>query len=129
MLDDFQLLKANFSEYSQLHLYPLGDVHLGSKECNIDLLKKWVSTVENDPYGYAVLIGDIMNMGLRNSKSNVYEEVLPPIKQKELCFELLNPIAHKIIGGCSGNHEYRCKDTLIRHTPFRCQKTFVFHYR
>ena len=29
------------------------------------------------------------------------------MEQKELCYELLKPIAHKIIGGCSGNHEYR----------------------
>ena len=29
------------------------------------------------------------------------------MQQKEVCFELLNPIADKIIAGCSGNHEYR----------------------
>ena len=107
MLDDFVLIDSKFDELEFLNLYPLGDVHIGSKECDMELLKQWVEMVKNDPHGAVVIIGDMMNMGLRNSKSNVYEETLSPMEQKELCFELLSPIANKIIGGCSGNHEYR----------------------
>ena len=107
MKDDFQLIHAKFDDLEYLNIYPLGDVHIGSKECDLELFKQWVETVKNDPNGVAVLIGDIMNMGLKNSKSNVYEEVLNPMQQKELCYELLEPIADKIIAGCSGNHEYR----------------------
>lgn len=107
MLSDFQLIQANFSENSHLTLYPVGDVHIGSNEFDLELFKQWVEMVKNDPNGAVVIVGDMMNMGLRNSKSNVYEETLSPMEQKELCFELLNPIADKIIGGCSGNHEYR----------------------
>lgn len=107
MKDDFQLIHSKFDDLEYLNIYPLGDVHLGSKECDLELFKQWIETVKNDPNGVAVLIGDIMNMGLRNSKSNVYEEVLNPMQQKELCYELLEPIADKIVAGCSGNHEYR----------------------
>lgn len=107
MLDDFQLIKHTFNSEPFINVYPLGDVHIGSKECDVSLLKEWVETVRQDPFGYAVIIGDMMNMGLRNSKSNVYEETLSPMEQKELCYELLNPIADKILAGCSGNHEYR----------------------
>lgn len=107
VLEDFQLIHANYVQNKTLNIYPLGDVHIGSKEFNSELFKQWLTTVENDPNGAVVLIGDMMNMGLKNSKSNVYEEVLSPMEQKELCYELLNPIAEKIIAGCSGNHEYR----------------------
>lgn len=107
MLSDFKLITHNFGCPPYINIYPLGDVHLGSKECDIDSLNQWVEMVKNDPYGYAVIIGDIMNMGLKNSKSNVYEEVLTPIQQKEISYKLLNPIADKILAGCSGNHEYR----------------------
>ena len=107
MLDDYVLIDAKFDKLKFLNIYPLGDVHLGSKECDMNLLKQWVEMVKNDPNGVVVIIGDMMNMGLRNSKSNVYEEVLSPMQQKELCYEILNPIADKIIGACSGNHEYR----------------------
>ena len=107
VLDDFQLIHAKFEDLDHLNIYPLGDVHLGSKECDMELLKQWVEMVKADDNGVAVILGDIMNMGLKNSKSNVYEEVLTPFQQKEACYELLNPIADKIIAGCSGNHEYR----------------------
>ena len=107
MLDDFVLIQSNFEELDHLTVYPLGDAHIGSKEFHLELFKQWVEMVKNDPNGAVVIGGDIMNMGLKNSKSNVYEEKLSPMEQKELCYELLNPIANKIIGGCPGNHEYR----------------------
>ena len=107
MLDDFKLIQAKYDELDHLNIYPLGDVHIGSKECDMKLLKEWVEMVKADPNGVVVIIGDMMNMGLKNSKSNVYEETLSPMQQKEVCYELLNPIADKIIAGCSGNHEYR----------------------
>lgn len=107
MLDDFELIQHNFGEVTNINIYPLGDVHIGSKECDVELFKQWIEMVKSDPNGFAVIIGDMMNMGLKNSKSNVYEEVLNPMEQKELCYELLSPIADKILAGCSGNHEYR----------------------
>lgn len=107
ILDDFVLINAKFDDAPAINIYPIGDVHIGSKECNMELLNKWVEMVKNDPNGRVVIIGDMMNMGLKNSKSNVYEEVLSPMQQKEVCFDVLNPIADKILAGCSGNHEYR----------------------
>lgn len=107
MLDDFTLIDAKFNNLEGLNIYPLGDVHIGSKEFDLELFQKWIETVKSDPFGAVVIIGDMMNMGLRTSKSNVYEESLSPMEQKELCYELLYPIADKIIAGCSGNHEYR----------------------
>jgi UDP-2,3-diacylglucosamine pyrophosphatase LpxH len=107
LLSDFVLIQHDFGIVDNINIYPIGDVHIGSKECNIELFRELIKTIESDPNGYAVIIGDMMNMGLRNSKSNVYEEVLNPMEQKELCYELLQPIANKILAGCSGNHEYR----------------------
>lgn len=108
MLSDFQMIVHKLpSELPFINIYPIGDVHIGSKECDIELLQEWINIVKDDPFGYAVIIGDMMNMGLKNSKSNVYEEVLNPLQQKELCYELLKPIKHKILAGCSGNHEAR----------------------
>lgn len=107
VLDDFTLINASYPDATFLNVYPIGDVHIGSKEFDVELFKEWVQMVKDDENGVAVIIGDMMNMGLRNSKSNVYEEKLTPMEQKELCYELLKPISHKIIAGCSGNHEYR----------------------
>lgn len=107
MLDDFILINSKFETAPYINIYPLGDVHIGSKECDMDTLNEWIEMVKSDPYGYVVIVGDMMNMGLKNAKSNVYEETLSPMQQKELCFEVLSPIADRILAGCSGNHEYR----------------------
>lgn len=107
MRDDFQLIIKKFEANDQLTIYPLGDVHIGSKEFNRSLFEQWVEVVKNDQNAAVVIVGDMMNMGLKNSKTNIYDEVLSPREQKELCYELLKPIANKIIAGCSGNHEYR----------------------
>ena len=107
VLDDFTLIAARYENLDYLNIYPLGDVHIGSNEFDQELFNKWVDMVKNDPNGAVVIIGDMMNMGLKNSKTNIYEEALNPMQQKELCYELLKPIADKIIAGCSGNHEYR----------------------
>lgn len=108
MLNDFQMIVHKLStEVPYINIYPIGDVHIGSKECDLELLKRWLEEVQSDQYGYVVIIGDMMNMGLRNSKSNVYEEVLNPTQQKELLYEILLPIKNKILAAVSGNHEYR----------------------
>ena len=107
MLDDFTLVQANYGHLDRLNVYPLGDVHIGSKEFDLELFNQWIEMVKNDPYGVVTIIGDMLNVGLKNSKSNVYEEKLSPMEQKELCYELLLPIADKVIGGVPGNHEYR----------------------
>ena len=107
MLDDFVLIQSKYDDLDHLNIYPVGDVHIGSKEFNLELFKEWIELVKNDPNGAVVIIGDMMDMGLKNSKTNVYEAKLSPMEQKELCYELLKPIKDKIIGGCSGNHEYR----------------------
>lgn len=107
MLSDFILIQHDFGSVENINIYPIGDVHIGSKEFDRERFEELIETIQNDPKGYVVIIGDMMNMGLRNSKSNVYEEVLNPMEQKELCYELLKPISDKILAGCSGNHEYR----------------------
>ena len=71
MLDDFVLIDSTYESLDHLNIYPLGDVHIGSKEFDLELFKQWIEMVKNDPNSAVVIIGDMMNMGLRNSKSNV----------------------------------------------------------
>lgn len=108
MLSDYTLIKPDeYKKYDRLNVYPVGDVHIGSAEFAEDLFRSWVSMVANDPCGAAVIVGDMMDMGLKNSKTNIYDQKLNPMEQKELCYELLKPIKDKILAGCSGNHEAR----------------------
>lgn len=108
MLSDFVMVKHKLPwDFPYIHVYPIADAHIGSAEFDQQLFKTWIKTVQDDPFGYAVLAGDMMNNGVKNSKTNVYEEVMRPSQQKEYLYQELKPIKDKILGACGGNHEYR----------------------
>lgn len=94
-------------ELEYINLYPLGDLHIGSDEFDDKRWSKWKSTVLNDPYGYILIIGDLLDNGLKNSKTNSYEQKLRPSEQKSKLANELRPLKDKILGICRGNHEYR----------------------
>lgn len=108
LLNDFKMIVHKLStDLPFINIYPIADLHLGSAECDLKTFELWLQAVESDPLGYVTISGDMMNMGLKTSKTNVYEEVLGPHQQKEMLFRYLRPIKDRIIGAVSGNHEYR----------------------
>lgn len=56
----------------------LGDVHLGAKECLEAEFAKFLQMVKDDYAGYLILLGDLLNNGVKSSVTNVYDEVLMP---------------------------------------------------
>lgn len=108
MLNDFRMIVHKLStDLPFINIYPIADLHLGSAECDLKTFEAWLQTVESDPLGYVTISGDMMNMGLKTSKTNVYEEALSPYQQKEMLYSYLLPIRDRILGAVSGNHEYR----------------------
>lgn len=83
------------------------DLHIGSKKCDMNLIKTRIERVKNDPNTYCILLGDIVNNSTKTSVGDVYNEPLSPMSQITTAIELFRPIADKIIGGTSGNHERR----------------------
>ena len=94
-------------EMSHVNLYPIGDVHFGSPEFNQKKWDKWKQTVLDDPNSRVVLIGDMIDNGLKNSKTDVYKATMSPIEQKRKLAEELWDIKHLILAGVQGNHEHR----------------------
>ena len=108
MRDEFEMIIKKFgANQKYINLYTLADAHIGAKECNIEALKKWIKTVKEDKNGYCVIAGDMLNMGLKDSKTNIYEELYTTGVQKEVFYEMFKPISDKILGMISGNHERR----------------------
>lgn len=108
MNQDLQLITKRFPvEQNVLHVYAIGDVHVGSPQYDDKSTRKKIQIIEEDPCGCVVLAGDLGDYGLKNSKSNVYEATMNPKEQQEFIYELFKPIAHKITGAVSGNHEQR----------------------
>ena len=100
-----------------LTLYPISDVHWGAAECMEREFRAYLQKIQDDPTAAVVLAGDLLNNGLKSSKTDVYKEKYPPDVQKEMMIDLLEPIKDKIVAGVAGNHEYRtvresCQDVM-----------------
>ena len=85
-------------------VWAVADVHIGSRECDMDGFKAFLDKVSKDGNAYIVLVGDIINNGVKDSLTNVYEETMPPSCQIEKAVELLTPVKDKILGAVGGNH-------------------------
>jgi len=105
---DFDLMVSKFPrEMEYMNIYPLGDLHIGSHEFDHEKWDKWKAMVLNDPNGYVVLIGDLVENNLRNSVGSPFQQLMSPREQKEELARELRPLKDRILSGLQGNHEYR----------------------
>ena len=116
MLDDFQPIVHRLDGRT-IRVWAVADVHIGAREADIVGFKRFINGLGDDDY--IVLVGDLVNNGIKDSLTNVYEEVLPPSAQVDKAVELLEPVKDRILGAVSGNHENRTTkavDIDITHT-------------
>ena len=88
-------------------VYVIGDVHYGDPLCDRKGFTAVLDKIRDDPQARVILVGDLLNNATKNSKSDVYTALIPPMTQKIEMTNLLEPIKDKILCGCSGNHENR----------------------
>lgn len=92
---------------NNIKLYVLSDMHLGSKDADVPTLKKIIEFIKDTPECYCILLGDILDTALKNSKTDIYSEAMSLMDAQKLALELLTPIKHKILAMTPGNHENR----------------------
>lgn len=113
MLNDLDIIIKDFpeghavNEMSELHVYAIGDVHVGSRQYNEKVMLKKLDIIKSDPLGVLVLCGDLADYGLKNSKTNVYEATMQPKEQFEYVRQLFEGVKDRIVSCISGNHERR----------------------
>lgn len=110
MLNDFEMICIDLpKKHKKINVYALGDVHVGSAEFNETAIKKKIQIILDDPDGVVCLCGDLGDFGLKNSKTNVYQQTMSPSTQIEYIYDLFKPLAEagKIIAAVPGNHEER----------------------
>ena len=94
----------------EAHIYPIGDIHLGSPQFNADRFNKLLEVIESDGKAAVILNGDLIENKNKYSQANsVMEQEMMPQKQAEKIVEFLTPIKDKIIGLTGGNHEFACE--------------------
>lgn len=91
----------------RVRLFPLGDWHYGSKQCDERFVIKIVKMIEADPEAKWFSLGDLLENAIIGSKSDVYTQTESPGSQLNNIVELLKPIAGKCLGMVPGNHEER----------------------
>lgn len=89
------------------NLYPFGDIHYGSPQCNVPFVRQTIDTIAEDPDGYWVGMGDLMENAIVGSLSDVYTQTASPEEQAKQIAEWLEPIKHKGLWMIGGNHEQR----------------------
>lgn len=107
MLPDFTIIQKHFPENKDLVIFPISDVHLGAAEHMESAWREFRTAVQNEENTYIILLGDLCNNAIRNSVSNVYDEILRPREQKRLMVEMLEPLRDRILCAVPGNHEAR----------------------
>ena len=108
------LNEENKKIMGDITILPIADVHIGDKLCNLKLFKEALERIKNEPNTYTIINGDLCNMALKNSKSDVYSDSLSPMEQVIQMVDLLKPIKDKILVIGTGNHEDRTqKETNI----------------
>lgn len=110
-----KIIKRELSNnIDKLTIIPISDVHIGDKTANLKAFREVLERIKNEPNTYTILNGDLCNMALKNSKSDVYSDELTPMEQVLQVINFLEPIKEKILVMSNGNHEDRItKDTNI----------------
>lgn len=103
-----KLIKADLpSNLKNIEIEIFSDLHIGSRKCNMSLIRDRIDRVKNNENVYCVLLGDIINNSTKTSVGDVYDEPLSPMDQMKLACSLFEPIKDKILAITAGNHERR----------------------
>lgn len=103
-----KIVKQNLdADIDKLTIIPISDVHIGDKTADLKAFKEVLERIKNEPNTYTILNGDLCNMALKNSKSDIYVEEMSPMEQINKVITFLEPIKDKILVMSSGNHEER----------------------
>ena len=94
-------------ELKNIEIHTFSDWQIGDKACDIESIKEQLTYIQNTPNAYVICNGDLMNNATKNSVSDCYAEVIPPMEQLQTLCGLLEPIKDKILMFTQGNHEAR----------------------
>jgi predicted phosphodiesterase len=96
-------------DIEKLVIYPISDIHVGTRNFEKEMFKKFVANIAKDKNAYVILCGDLINNNVVGSVGNIFEDEMPPGEQKKWLREELKPIKNKILAVVSGNHDSRSK--------------------
>ena len=113
------------TDLKEIELLVIADYHYADPHSDHDLIKEDIKYLQTHDNAYCVLAGDLFDCALKSSLGDVYVN-LSPMEELKQVTELLQPIAHKVIGVVGGNHEARhYKTNGIDMTRLLCRQIGV----
>lgn len=95
--------------WDYVNIYPLGDLHCGNPAFSEKYLDYELKIITDDPFGRILFMGDLCETVLKDSKGDVYGQVIPPAQQKKWIVNKFKPFRDILLGATSGNHEDRIR--------------------
>jgi hypothetical protein len=103
----YRLVRVALDNAPRLLIAFIGDLHLGSPQCDLDLFKRIIRWIR-EKNALWVGMGDFLECATRASVgAGVYEQILSPQQQRDQFPPLVESIAHLCVGLIKGNHEER----------------------
>lgn len=92
-------------DFPEIELYFAHDIHRGSKEHDAKKWDAFKKEILSEPYKFIVFVGDYCENAVIGSKSDIYEQTIPPAIQKEWFTEQLFALKDHVVCIVPGNHE------------------------
>ena len=102
--------KVTLKTDEDVYIYPIGDIHIGHMNADVEGLKKYLNKIPHTPNHRILLMGDLMDCGIKSAiGGSAYEQNIPPGEQLTMIECIFEPFAeNEQIDACvMGNHEYR----------------------
>lgn len=107
MLPDMKPIMFNCpKEYDTVEIYPIHDLHYGNEQFDMNRWKRLKAEILNQPNRYCIFVGDLMEMAVPGSKSDVFSQTVPPEAQKEWISYEIGELKDRTIAVVPGNHEH-----------------------
>ena len=91
---------------SNLYIFFLSDLHLGSKNCNLDFFYEWCRRFEDAPDNKVIYcLGDLLEFP--TTHIDAYSSMMSTHEALDRLVELLEPYKEYVRYVCTGNHEAR----------------------
>lgn len=138
-----QYKKISIPNHDIIYLHLIGDMHVGHKNCDYDLITESLSAIPHEINHRIILMGDLIDCGVKGAVGgSVYDNHTTPSGQLDIIEEIFKEHAGQIDGCVTGNHEWRlfkdsgfdiskefCKRLDIDYTGFMGVNTYSFNSR
>ena len=91
-----------------VYLHPIGDLHIGHENSNIDFFLQELKAIPKTPNHRIILMGDLLDVGIKTSVGgSVYDQIYNIDTAMDFLHKFLLPYRNQIDAVVAGNHEWR----------------------